>query len=59
MRGSQVYKSPFYAGAQAILFRAIAAFAPETEPTEADLQIMTDVNQELQDFALAVKEGRA
>jgi hypothetical protein len=49
----------FYAGAQAILFRVIAAFAPETEPTVEDLQIMEDVDRELQDFAKAVKAGLA
>lgn len=55
----QEMRRAFYAGAQSILFRVISAFAPETEPTEADLQIMSDVNQELEDFAQAVKEGRA
>jgi len=56
---SQEMRRAFYAGAQAILFKVIAAFAPETEPTEADIQMMEDVNQELQDFAQAVKDGRA
>lgn len=55
----QEMRRAFYAGAQSILFRVIAALSPETEPTEADLQVMTDVNQELQDFAEAVKHGRA
>ncbi len=49
----------FYAGAQCILFRLIASFAPESEPTDADLKIMQDLDQELQDFAKAVKAGRA
>lgn len=49
----------FYAGAQGILFKIIASFAPESEPTEADLQIMTDLEQELSDFADAVKQGRS
>lgn len=49
----------FYAGAQGILFKVIAAFAPETEPTEADLQVMTDLERELSDFAEMVKAGRA
>lgn len=47
----------FYAGAQSILFRVIEAFAPESEPTEADLQVMTDLHEELQDFAKLVKRG--
>ncbi len=49
----------FYAGAQSILFRVIESFAPETEPTDADLRIMENLHQELQDFAALVKAGRA
>jgi hypothetical protein len=49
----------FYAGAESILFRVIQEFAPESEPTDADLQMMTDLHQELQDFAKAVIQGRA
>jgi hypothetical protein len=49
----------FYAGAQSILFRVIESFAPESEPTAEDLQIMTDLHQELSDFADDVKAGRA
>ena len=39
----QEMRRAFYAGAQAILFRVIQAFAPETEPTDADVQIMKDL----------------
>ena len=49
----------FYAGAESILFRVIQSFAPESEPTDADLKIMEDLDQELKDFARAVKERRA
>lgn len=49
----------FYAGAESILFRIIQSFAPESEPTDADLQIMVDLDQELKDFAQMVKQGRA
>ena len=49
----------FYAGAQSILFRVIQSFAPESEPTDADLQIMENLHQELQDFAVLIKSGRA
>lgn len=49
----------FYAGAQSILFRVIQSFAPETEPTEEDLQIMEDLHDELQNFAKAIGEGKA
>jgi hypothetical protein len=49
----------FYAGAEAILFRVIQAFAPESEPTEEDLAVMSDLYEELQEFGKAVKAGRA
>jgi hypothetical protein len=49
----------FYAGAQAILFRVIQVLAPESEPTEADLQIMKDLEQELLAFFMLVKAGLA
>lgn len=52
-------KRAFYAGAQAILFKVISAFAPEEEVTDADLQIMTDLQTELNEFAEAVKKGLA
>ena len=49
----------FYAGAESILFRVINALAPDDEPTEADLEIMNNLEQELQEFAKRVKEGLA
>jgi hypothetical protein len=49
----------FYAGGHAILFKVIFAFAPEAEPTEADMQIMADLHQELLDFAKKVEKGEA
>ena len=49
----------FYAGAQAILFRVIMALAPESEPTAEDLQIMTDLDEELRDFGKLIQQGRA
>jgi hypothetical protein len=55
----QEMRRAFYAGAQAVMFGVIAAFAPETEPTPEDLQVMDDLERELSDFAVAVKEGRA
>jgi hypothetical protein len=55
----QEMRRAFYAGAESILFRVIQSFAPEAEPTEADLMLMSDVNQELIDFAAAVKAGKA
>jgi len=55
----QEMRRAFYAGAQGILFRVIAAFAPETEPTAEDLQIMEDLDQELRNFGEMIKKGRA
>jgi hypothetical protein len=55
----QEMRRAFYAGAESILFRVIAALAPESEPTEADLRVMDDLDRELKDFAKAVKDGRA
>lgn len=49
----------FYAGAQGILFKVISALAPESDPTDADLHLMTDLERELSDFADAVKAGRS
>lgn len=51
-------KIAFYGGAQAIMFRIIAAFSPEGEPTDDDLQVMNDLERELSDFAKDVKMGR-
>jgi len=55
----QEMRRAFYAGAQAILFRVIQALAPESEPTAEDLQVMQDLEDELQAFGKAIKEGRA
>ena len=55
----QEMRRAFYAGAQSILFRVIQSFAPESEPTDADVQIMENLHQELQDFAKLVQSGRA
>ncbi len=55
----QEMRRAFYAGAQGILFKVIQSFAPESEPTDADLQVMTDLERELSDFAELVKAGRA
>ena len=49
----------FYAGAQAIMFGVIANLAPDHEPTQEDLDMMTELQNELNEFAQLVKEGRA
>ena len=55
----QEMRRAFYAGAQGILYGVIAAFAPESEPTDEDLQMMANLEIELSEFAEAVKKGRA
>ncbi len=55
----QEMRRAFYSGAQAILFRVITAFAPDTEPTAEDLQVMEDLHQELEDFGKLIQQGRA
>lgn len=55
----QEMRRAFYAGAQGILHGVMAAFAPEHEPTVADLKIMADLEIELSDFADLIKNGRA
>jgi len=49
----------FYAGAQGILHGVIAALASDHDPTPEDLKLMENLERELSDFALAVKDGRA
>jgi hypothetical protein len=49
----------FYAGAQALFHGVLIALSPDAEPTEADLQFMSDLESELSEFGRAVKEGRA
>ena len=48
----------FYAGAKGILFRAIMAFVPENDITDNHRQIITDLLDELDQFAEMVKQGR-
>lgn len=55
----QEMRRAFYAGADALLFGTIAAFAPESEPTAEDLELMDGIQQELQAFTADVKRGRA
>lgn len=40
-------RKAFYAGAHQIFFRVMDGFAPESEPTEEDLQMVTDLYNEL------------
>jgi hypothetical protein len=49
----------FYAGGVAIIFQIAAAFPPNAEATEADLQLMDDLQQELNAFVRDVKAGKA
>jgi biotin synthase-like enzyme len=47
----QEMRRAFYAGAQGMLYGVIAAFAPESEPTDEDLQMMANLEIELSEFA--------
>lgn len=55
----QEMRRAFYAGAEGIFNKILIALAPESEPTEEDLQMMTGIENELTEFACAVKAGRA
>lgn len=49
----------FYSGAHGIMFKVIQALAPESDPTEADIRVVEDLHEELQEFAELIKQGRA
>lgn len=52
-------KRAFYGGAQTLLAIIMKALDPGTEPTDADLRMMDELHQELQDFVAEIKAGRA
>lgn len=56
----QEMRRSFYAGAH-VLFEVLTnhVSSGEGEPTVEDLQMMKDVNDEIIEFAKAVREGRA
>ena len=49
----------FYAGAQALLAAMVRSMGPGLEPTDADMQMMDDLDAELLEFTKAVRERRA
>jgi hypothetical protein len=49
----------FYGGASALYGMIMQCLSPGDEPTEADLQMMRDIQTELQDFNEMVKAGKA
>lgn len=53
----QECRRAFYAGAQAFLSLLMSKLEPDAEPTEADLQMMDEIHEELQQFARAVAAG--
>jgi hypothetical protein len=55
----QETKRAFYAGAHSILMGVVAAVSPGDEPTDADIQILEDIQAEAEAFAADVKAGRA
>jgi hypothetical protein len=53
-------KRAFYGGAESIMFRVvIPTLSPGRDVTEADLQVMRDLDSELREFSEAVKKGLA
>lgn len=49
----------FYAGALALLEIMMTSLDPGTDPTDADLRKMDDIEEELKDFVEDVKRGRS
>lgn len=49
----------FYAGAQALFGGLLSRFTEDREPTEEDLKLMDQVNEELKAFAHDLRRGRA
>ena len=49
----------FYAGCQMLLAAIIGNLTPGPEPETADELLLDDIDEELQQFARDVKEGRA
>lgn len=49
----------FYAGAQALYHSMMANLDPDEEPTEADMERMQGIHDELHEFAELVKNGVA
>jgi len=49
----------YYAGAHGILMGILDIPNPEAVPTEEDILMIEDLQEELADFATAVIEGRA
>ncbi len=47
----------FFAGAGSIVFRMLNGITEDREPTEADLQMMADIRDELRAYAKAVARG--
>lgn len=52
-------KRAFYGGAQTLLAIIMRMLDPGTEPTEADLRKMDEIDRELRDFLEQVKRGAA
>ena len=54
----QEMRRAFYAGAQAFLGILMSDLDPEAEPTDADMDMMTGLQAELEQFSLDVVAGR-
>lgn len=49
----------FYAGATALFFAVLSRLDPASEVTPADIQILSDVQDELEEFVLNAAKGAA
>jgi len=55
----QETRRAFYAGAEAMYRVVMEMLSPESEPTEADIQAMQEIMQEMASFAKDVVDGKA
>lgn len=55
----QECRRAFYAGASSLFDGILTMLDPGTEPTDADLDKMTAIHSEFEEYAKALSEGRA
>jgi hypothetical protein len=49
----------FYAGAEMLMLEILRGLDPGPDASQGDMDLITDIHQELMLFAVAVKEGKA
>lgn len=55
----QETRRAFYAGAQAVFGGILSHLTPGEEPEEADINMLTEVQKEIDQFTEAIRAGRA